>query len=98
MREEERTEKMKRIICDRFTIAKYICNEENSRKSFADGYFKGWFDATMIILNAIDQTDLLSHDESLQKVLEIAKTDDKAISETEAGDLLEKIKSLFHSS
>ncbi len=95
---EEEKKSLKTTIRDRFTVAKYICNEENSRKSFADGYFKGWFDATMIILNAVDRTDLLARDGSAQKVLEIAKTDDKAISETEAGDLLETIRSLFHSS
>lgn len=96
--EEEEKKSLKTIIRDRFTIAKYICNEESGRKSFADGYFKGWFDATTIILNAIDRTDLLNRDGSAQKAADIAKMGNEAISETEAGDLLETIRSLFHSS
>ena len=94
-------ESLLHTIRDRLTVAKYIvCSKENENKSFADGYFKGWLDATLIILNAIDRTDILEPAEGERSVIEISKQqEDKAgiISETEADDLLQKIKTLFRS-
>lgn len=71
------------IIRDRFTVAKHvICADENRNKTFADGYFKGWMDATLIILNAIDRTDLLS----------VPTSETEEVNES---DPIEKLKSLF---
>lgn len=96
---EEEKEKLITVIRDRLTVAKYIvCAAENEKKSFADGYFKGWLDAILIILNALDRTDLLNYSESSEKVSSIAKMGDEAISETEVNGLVERIKSLFRSS
>ena len=83
---EEGKKRAETVIRDRFTVAKNIVgDEENQKKSFADGYFKGWLDATLIILNAIDREDVLLP----------PKEKGEPISETEENGPVKRLLSLF---
>ena len=83
---EEGRKRAETIIRDRFTVAKnIICEEDNQKKTFADGYFKGWLDATLIILNAIDREDVLLP----------PKEKEETISETEENGPVKRLLSLF---
>lgn len=58
---QEDKERLLHVIRDRYSVARHIVlADENRRKSYAEGYFAGWQEATLIILNYLGRTDLLA--------------------------------------
>ena len=54
-------ESLLHTIRDRYSVAKHIVRPNKTNgSSYAEGYFDGWYEATLIILNYLDRTDLVS--------------------------------------